>query len=290
MIQFQKEKTFTSSRAEYSYETFKNCFKGTVVDIGAGGSPAFFRPKLGEKYFAADVNDLRCPPDIEIDLEKSTLPIEDNSYDTVLCFDCIEHVEDIYSLFDELVRISKKHVIISLPNNWPTFIWSILRGKNITHAYYGIHADPLPKGARHKWWYNIEEAEEFLVTRTKKNNAKVVDLKYIFDFGDALIRIPKIYPDLFDLKSKTIETLATREDLKARGLPAKIAVNLAQKLPTVAIKTLILILKILISPIKLLDETLKFLFWGWGSKFRYLNLFCRQIWIVIEKPQKASLQ
>ena len=36
-------------------------------------------------------------------------------------------------------------------------------------------------------------------------------------------------------------------------------------------------------PLFYLDEIFKILIWGWGNKFRYLNMFCRQIWVVLEK-------
>ena len=45
------------------------------------------------------------------------LPFEDNSYDVVIAKDVVEHVVDNYKAMSELVRVSKKYVIVSMP--WP---------------------------------------------------------------------------------------------------------------------------------------------------------------------------
>ncbi len=57
------------------------------------------------------------------------LPYEDKSFDTVICLEVLEHLEDPEKALSELARVSRKHVIISTPNE-P--IWRILncfRGK-----------------------------------------------------------------------------------------------------------------------------------------------------------------
>ncbi len=45
------------------------------------------------------------------------LPFPDDSYDTVICLECIEHlyVEDVPLLISELVRVCKKNLILSTP-------------------------------------------------------------------------------------------------------------------------------------------------------------------------------
>ena len=278
MIQLRKEKTFTSSRAEYSWTKFREYFDGKVLDVGAGGSPKYFKAQLGDLYFSADVSESRNKPDVFIDLESDKINLESNAYGTVLCFDCLEHCENIHSLFDELLRVSSRYVIVSLPNNWPTFIWSMLKGKNFTHKTgYGLPREAQAKGVRHKWWFNLEEAEGFLRHRAKVNNAEVKEVRYVFDAGDAFLRIPGIFPDLFVVKASTIKNLGQREDLKKRGLVSRVAVEISRVLPTPVVQAMVFTLKVFLFPLKILDEVLKFVFWGWGSKYRYLNLFCRQI-------------
>ena len=45
------------------------------------------------------------------------LPFADNSYDTVICLECLEHLyfEDVPVLISELVRVCKKNLILSTP-------------------------------------------------------------------------------------------------------------------------------------------------------------------------------
>ena len=281
---FFREKPNTHLRAEYSLSAFPEHFEGKVLDIGAGGSTQYFKERLGDRYYAADVSQARHKPDIFLDFEKDDLPLEDNSFDTVLSFDCLEHLDDIHHMFDELLRVSKKNVIISLPNNWSNFSWSLLRGHNLTHQVgYGLPLEPQAKGVRHKWWFNAEEAEKFVRYRAAKNNAEVKLVRFVFDSGDAFIRIPGLYPEVYFIKPHTIANLANRDDIAAKKSIYKLAVNVAKVLPKWAPKLIVWTLRLALLPIKILDEILKALIWGWGSRYRFLNAFSQQAWFVIEK-------
>ncbi len=44
------------------------------------------------------------------------LPYQDNSFDTVVAFEVLEHLSDVNSALREMFRISRKNVIISVPN------------------------------------------------------------------------------------------------------------------------------------------------------------------------------
>lgn len=60
------------------------------------------------------------------------MPYENNSFDLVICTEVMEHLEEPDKALDEVVRISKKYCLLSVPNE-PTFMISnFLRGKNIT--------------------------------------------------------------------------------------------------------------------------------------------------------------
>ncbi len=48
------------------------------------------------------------------DLEKIPYPIESNTYDFILCNHIIEHIENIFGLFNELHRIAKPNAIIKI--------------------------------------------------------------------------------------------------------------------------------------------------------------------------------
>lgn len=60
------------------------------------------------------------------------LPYEDSSFDLVVCTEVLEHLEEPTKALKEILRVSKKYLIISVPNE-PFFMLSnFLRGKNLS--------------------------------------------------------------------------------------------------------------------------------------------------------------
>lgn len=60
------------------------------------------------------------------------LPYKNSSFDLVLCTEVLEHLKNPFMALQEILRVSKKYVIVSVPNE-PFFMLSnFLRGKNIT--------------------------------------------------------------------------------------------------------------------------------------------------------------
>lgn len=58
------------------------------------------------------------------------LPYKDNSFDLVLSTEVLEHLEEPKKALKEIFRVSKKYVVLSVPNE-PIFMGSnFLRGKN----------------------------------------------------------------------------------------------------------------------------------------------------------------
>lgn len=59
------------------------------------------------------------------------LPYKNNSFDLVVCTEVLEHLENPTLALTESIRVSKKNIIISVPNE-PLFMLSnFFRGKNI---------------------------------------------------------------------------------------------------------------------------------------------------------------
>lgn len=59
------------------------------------------------------------------------LPHKSNSFDLVICTEVLEHLEKPAKALGEMLRVSKKYLIISVPNE-PFFMLSnFLRGKNL---------------------------------------------------------------------------------------------------------------------------------------------------------------
>ncbi|OGH24796.1 MAG: hypothetical protein A3B47_00245 [Candidatus Levybacteria bacterium RIFCSPLOWO2_01_FULL_39_24] len=60
------------------------------------------------------------------------LPYKDNSFDLIICTEVLEHLESPTKALKEMLRVSNKYLVISVPNE-PLFMLSnFLRGKNLS--------------------------------------------------------------------------------------------------------------------------------------------------------------
>lgn len=64
------------------------------------------------------------------------LPFSDNSFDVVLCSEVLEHLDDADLATRELIRVARRHVVITVPNE-PYFTWL-----NDLARALGISMDP----------------------------------------------------------------------------------------------------------------------------------------------------
>jgi predicted SAM-dependent methyltransferase len=87
-----------------------------VLEIGAGGRiTASIVKNFVSEYHIADID-----PELSPDFLASVidLPVADNSYDLVACFEVLEHLpyENFTKGLSEIRRATRKYAIISLPN------------------------------------------------------------------------------------------------------------------------------------------------------------------------------
>lgn len=112
----------------------------SILDVGCGEGFTLNRlreQKIGNKlegieYLKTAIElGKKMYPDIKIKQGNIyNLPYADNSFDLVLCTEVLEHLEDPEKGLKELVRVAKKYLIISVPNE-PFFMMAqLLRGKN----------------------------------------------------------------------------------------------------------------------------------------------------------------
>lgn len=146
-----------ADRSRYIAQRFAGYLHGPLLDVGC--DRAVLRDLLGRdvQYTGIDVGGT---PDLVLDLERvDRLPFENDAFASVVCSDVLEHLDNIHHIFQELVRVSRRFIIISLPNNWANARRPIERGKG-SIAHYGLPAVRPPD--RHKWFFGFTEAIEFL--------------------------------------------------------------------------------------------------------------------------------
>jgi len=188
-------------KAEWMIQQFKPIFEevNSVLDVGCDRK--YLKRYLSDKinYIGIDITGV---PDIYFDLDKDgKLPFEDNSFDLVVCADVLEHLENIHFVFDELVRVSSKYILISLPNPASGIIAYFL-GRKYSRSfekqkefgkYMKFYGLPLEKPKdRHKWFFNTEEAVEFIKYRANKNNCKIKKIIYTIDYQKGIKKVLKV--------------------------------------------------------------------------------------------------
>ncbi len=144
--------------------------QGRVLDVGC--DRAVLREFVGaERYTGIDRS---AEADIHQDLQRSAvLPFEDRSWDTVVCTDVLEHLDNLHAIFDELVRVARNHVLITLPNNWNSARLQLRRGRGAI-AHYGLPLDPPVD--RHRWFFGLHEAEAFLRGQAQRKGLEIAEL------------------------------------------------------------------------------------------------------------------
>lgn len=184
-------------KPKWIVDNFPELFKvNKILDIGCD-------KKQLQKYLPKDVYymglDISKEADISLDLDSGNkLPLKDREYELVIALDILEHLENIHQIFDELCRISSKSILISLPNNLQSAVKGYIFKKynknksyQLTHGKYSkFYGLPFEKPEdRHRWFFNSEEAENFVNYRANKNGFTIVDIKYEIDMQSIFRKI-----------------------------------------------------------------------------------------------------
>ena len=112
-------------KPRYVWEKYNKILNGRILDVGADQCGLRkFLPKNTKYVGVGDSGSV----DIKLDLEKQKLPFKDNCFDCVLCLDTLEHLDNIYQVFDELCRVTRRYVIVALPNPWLIFFIRFRKG------------------------------------------------------------------------------------------------------------------------------------------------------------------
>jgi len=103
---------------QYLMETFTDNNE-VLLDLGCGEKPY---KKIYERYFRSSfgIDILECLHDksqIEIFGKAETLPFKSESFDTILCTEVLEHIENPFNALQEIYRVLKKNgtLILTVP-------------------------------------------------------------------------------------------------------------------------------------------------------------------------------
>jgi SAM-dependent methyltransferase len=157
-------------RSRYVAQRFRPYLTETVLDVGCFEAP--LRSLLPDVQYTG--LDMAGAPDIWANLEQlERLPFENGVFHCVVCVHVLEHLNNLHEIFDELVRVSNRYLVIGLPNCWRGARRPIARGIG-GFRHYGLAKDP--PADRHKWFFNISDAQAFLVDQTTRTGLVINEL------------------------------------------------------------------------------------------------------------------
>jgi SAM-dependent methyltransferase len=99
------------------------------------------------------------------------LPFRDQSFDTVLIFEVLEHVADVERVLGEAFRVARKNVLITVPNSENI---EQMKANDVTYAHM-LSSD-------HLHFFDAESLHELLRRHAKKVSIERSDPIYPFWF------------------------------------------------------------------------------------------------------------
>lgn len=160
--------------------------KGLILDLGCGDG-AYIQEIINDNFIiGTDINfkilpKVRTTNSLFINVNAEKLPFKNNMFDSILCIDVIEHVENDKKIIKEVSRIIKKngHLVISVPNKNFPFTYDIINkilkpfNKHLPIGIWGF-------GHKRIYSYNklrlLLEKNKFKIERTEYLNHYLVGL------------------------------------------------------------------------------------------------------------------
>jgi hypothetical protein len=147
----------------------------SVLDIGCDvrGVSDFVGPKT--RYLGIDMHG---KPDILLNLDRDKLPFEPASIDTIVCVETLEHLQRIHAVLDDVMTVSRKYVICSLP------VEAAFTRNRLVDPLGGTYSfgTPLaPVFDRHQWLGNIVDSLDLVYYRSARSGFTIrrLDLFYL---------------------------------------------------------------------------------------------------------------
>lgn len=106
------------------------------------------------------------------------IPYPDNTFDAVVALDILEHTDNIWFSFSELVRVSRRQIMVVLPNSyhWKNRL-RYLRGKEADK--YKLSAEPIQD--RHRWLVSYTTAHAFATRMARHSGLTLSGVSMMVD-------------------------------------------------------------------------------------------------------------
>lgn len=165
--------TCRRTKAEWVASRFAPILGGSVLDVGCDAAHLRGLVARPSEYVGVD---LAPPADVVVDLESGRLPLASRSFDAVVCLDVLEHLESIHAMALELCRVSRRWVLVCLPNPLRCLLDEVITGNQGRLKHYGLPLEP--RKDRHRWFFGADEAEAFVVDRARAGGMAVERVEF----------------------------------------------------------------------------------------------------------------
>lgn len=166
-------------RALFISEMFKNEITQSQFILDVGCDINTLKKLVGSKVIGVD---LYGNPDYQINFETEGLArFSQNQFDLVVCTEVLEHLENFHEMLGELIRVSSRYILISLPNcmDFFTRINILFRGQ--AGKFYGL---PSSKPSdRHRWFFSHSDAEKLFLDLGEDGSISINESFVLCNYG-----------------------------------------------------------------------------------------------------------
>lgn len=146
----------------------------SILDVGCRDGTLREHLRPGLAYTGIDMSADSAATKI-CDVEQG-IPFGDGTFDAVVALDMLEHTDNIWFVFDELVRVSRHQVFVVLPN---AYHW-LSRLRYLAGAEFSKYVLPAePVKDRHRWLVSHRQAKVFCQSKAQEHGL-VLREKVIF--------------------------------------------------------------------------------------------------------------